>query len=166
MNNIRKFAIAALFCFISATGAKAQIILGGSIGFTPGRDGTGIGINLAPEIGYSFNDKIAAGGYISYQSRYNSFGITPYARWHFVGIGNRVRLFLCATAPMRFSSGYQSYGLNVRPGLTIRIADNVGIMAHIGTFGYNWEVSNNQMNSYWLARVNGDNISIGFCVGI
>ena len=149
-----------------AQSLSAQIIVGGNIGITSGANGNGIGVNIAPEIGYNVLPNLALGSYFSYQSRYNSFGVTPYVRWHFVSLGNRVRLFLATTVPMRFREGYQSYGVNVRPGITISLADRIALQAHIGTFGYCYEKSGLDVSSYWLARVNGDNISIGFCIGI
>lgn len=37
-----------------AVSAHAQLYVGGNIGLTSGRDGTGIGINIAPELGYAY----------------------------------------------------------------------------------------------------------------
>lgn len=35
-----------------AVSAHAQLYVGGNIGLTSGRDGTGIGINIAPDLGW------------------------------------------------------------------------------------------------------------------
>ena len=154
---------ALLLCTICA---KGQIILGGQIGLTPGRDGNGIGINIAPEIGYSFNRYLTAGAYLSYQSRYNTFGATPYLRCNIVTFGGIVRLFATATAPMRFASMYKSFGANIRPGVSVRVANNLSLMAHIGTFGYLYTDSAGVISSGWIARLNSENISLGFCFDI
>lgn len=146
--------------------ADAQVFVGGHVGLTTGRGGSGIGVNIAPEVGYVVNSSFTVGGFASYQSRYSSFGITPYARWNFVSLADRLRFFLSAMVPLRFSSDYQSYGFNLRPGLSLRVADNVSLVAHVGAFGYVWTRSGTAVSSGWLARVDGDSISIGFCFNL
>ena len=135
-----------------AVSAHAQLYVGGNIGLTSGRDGTGIGINIAPELGY--------------QSRYNTFGVTPYFRWNIVAFADRLRLFLSATAPMRFTEEYQSYGFNFRPGFSVFLGNGLSLMAHIGTFGYAYTKYATYSTSGWLARVDGDSISVGVCVDL
>lgn len=146
--------------------ANAQVYVGGNVGITSGRDGYGIGVYIAPEVGYRINDTFTVGGTMSYRSAYSSFGVTPYARWHFVTLGDVVGLFVSANAPMRFTADSQAYGLTVRPGATVRIADRVSLIAHIGSFGYSWTRVGDQRSSGWIARLDGDSISIGFCFSI
>lgn len=155
-------AVALSVCLL----ADAQVFVGGHIGLTPGRDGSGIGVNLAPEVGYVVNNSFTVGGFASYQSRYSSFGLTPYVRWNFVSFADRLRFFLSAMVPLRFSADYQSYGFNIRPGLSLLVAERVSLVAHIGTFGYSWVKSGSSVSSGWLARLDGDSISIGFCFSL
>lgn len=158
---IAVLAAALLFSY----NAHAQLILGGNIGLSVAGDNR-VGINIAPEVGYAINPYFTMGGLISYQSLYNTFGITPYVRTTPVSIKDIVRLHLSLTAPMRFAGSYQSYQLDVRPGISVRISGNVWIMAHIGAFGYEWVHNGAASSSGWIARVNGDTINIGFCIGL
>lgn len=155
-------ALALACCSLTS----AQVYVGGNVGITSGRDGVGIGVYIAPEVGYCINDSFTVGGTLSYRSSYNSFGVNPYSRWHFVSLGDVVRLFVSVNAPMRFYADTQVYGLTVRPGATVRIADRVSLIAHIGSFGYSWAKVGDQRSSGWVARLDGDSISIGFCFSI
>lgn len=144
--------------------AGAQIYVGGHIGLAT--DGDKLGVNLAPEVGYGVNQYLTVGGNISYHSLYNTFGVTPYARLHFLTLGNIARLYAEATAPMRFASGYQNYNLFLRPGVSLRLGDSVWLMATIGAFGYSWYNSGGVRSDGWYAKVDGNTVSIGFCFGI
>ena len=141
----------------------ARVYVGGHIGIST--SGDRIGINVAPEVGYRINNSFDVGGLLSYQSLYSTFGVTPYARWHFVSFGDRVNMFIEANTPMRFANNYQSYGFIVRPGVTVRLSDNVWLMGKVGRFGYEYVKSGDIISSGWLARLNGDSITIGFCFG-
>ena len=140
--------------------AGAQIYIGGHIGLAT--SGDRVGINLAPEIGYGVNQYLTVGGNISYQSLQNIFGVTPYARFNFLTLGNFARLYAEATAPMRFASSYQNYNLFLRPGVSLRLGDSVWLMATIGAFGYSWLKSDGVRSDGWVARVDGNTISLGF----
>lgn len=144
--------------------ASAQILIGGHIGVATSGDRWGI--NLAPEVGYVVNPYLTLGGNISYRSLDNVFGVTPYARCNFLSLGNFARLYAELTTPMRFAAGYQNYNLFFRPGVSLRLGDSVWIMATIGAFGYSWYNSNGARSDGWLARVDGNTVSIGFCFGI
>ena len=161
-----KKILAVMAAVMLAASARAQVFIGGNIGLSVGSGGSGVGINIAPEIGYHVNQYLTVGGLLSYQSRYNTFGATPYLRFNFVTIGDRVRLFVAATAPMRFAHEYRSFGANVRPGLTIRVAEKMALMVHVGTFGYQYVNSAGSISSGWIARLNSDNISVGFCIDL
>lgn len=64
---------ASALMMLASTTAKAQLYFGGSIGFTTssmkteGNTTSGVSFKLAPEVGYQFNDRMAAGGTISFQ---------------------------------------------------------------------------------------------------
>lgn len=145
-------------------GAQSRVYLGGHIGLTPGRDGYGLGVNLAPEIGYHVNPYLSVGGMLSYQSRYSAFGLTPYVRWTALDVMDRFMVFIEAETPIRFYDGSSSFGAYLRPGLFLRLADSLGLVAHLGYFGYSAVRSGSTRSSGWLARLDSDSISIGFCV--
>ena len=162
----RKIALAALLLSLAFC-AEAQIIIGGNIGITTssGSDSR-MGIVIAPEIGYSFSPDFTVGGVISYRSLQNTFGITPYLRGYLFNVQDSFRVFLSAQAPCRFASGYQSYGIYVRPGASVRINQGVWLIAHIGAFGYSFVKSQGSSFGGWSAEVNSNTINIGFCFTI
>ena len=160
----RKLTLVALMLG-AAVCARAQVYLGGNIGLATSSDQR-IGVVIAPEIGYSINQHITVGGTISYRSIQNSFGITPYLRGDLIDIRNVLRIFISAQAPCRFTSGYQSYGAFLRPGISVRLAESVWLQAHIGAFGYSYTRSNGTGYGGWYARVNSNTVNLGFCFGI
>ena len=159
---MKKIILAVIISLLPVC-AGAQILVGGNIGLST--YGDRVGVNISPEVGYIVNDSFTVGGYLSYRSLSSSLGITPYARWKFVSLGNRFQFFLAAQAPMNFARDYQSYSFYLRPGAILWLADNVGMVAHIGAFGYSFVKSGNAVSRGWEARLNGDSISIGFCFG-
>ena len=151
-------------CLLASVSAKAQIYIGGHLGLDS--NGDRIGINIAPDVGYAVNPYLTVGGNISYQSLYNTFGLTPYARCNAVTIANRVRFYAEATFPMRFSEGYSNFNAFLRPGVAVRVADTIWLMATIGAFGYSWVNSGNLSSSSWIAKVDANTVSIGFFIGL
>lgn len=166
VNMRRKIALAILLLNLTVC-AEAQIIFGGNIGIsTSSGSDSRIGIVIAPEIGYSFSPNFTVGGILSYGSLQNTFGITPYLRGYFVNIQDFLRIFLSVQAPCRFAPGYQSYGAYARPGASVRIGQNVWLVAHIGAFGYSYVKSQGSSYGGWSAKVNFNTINIGFCFAI
>ncbi|MCQ2168241.1 MAG: hypothetical protein MJY69_06195 [Bacteroidales bacterium] len=165
MRRFIKFFIAVLVLSTAmSTSAQARIYIGGHIGLNlPPQGQSGVGVNIAPEIGYYVNGNFVVGGRVSYRSRSSTFGITPFARWNFVSMGDRLRLFLSATVPMDFANDYRSIGAYLRPGVAVRLADRAWAVVHIGAFGYQSTRSGNTTSGNWIGRVDGNTINIGFC---
>lgn len=74
MKKLFFFLAASTLMLLAGNTAKAQLYFGGSIGLTTSTmkspDNTttsGVSFKLSPEVGYQFNDKMAAGGTLSYQ---------------------------------------------------------------------------------------------------
>lgn len=150
-----------------ALSSRAQIYVGGNIGLAASSSGDArIGVVIAPEIGYSISPYLTVGGFLSYRSLQNSFGITPYLRGNLCNIQDAFRVFLSVQAPCRFTSGYQSYGVFIRPGASVRVSQGVWLTAHIGAFGYSYTVSGGVRYGEWSAEVNANTINIGFCFNI
>ena len=162
---MKKLIIAVTAMLVSLC-AGAQVFVGGNLGFSINGNGSGANIYVAPDIGYRINNQFTVGGQLSYQSSGSTFGLTPYFRWKFISIGDRVRFFISANAPLRFNRDAWACGFHLRPGATVRITDNLYLVAHVGTFGYTYARSGDAISKGWVAKVNGDNISIGFCIGI
>ena len=75
----KKITLAVLLLSIALC-ARAQIYVGGNIGLSTSSGSDRIGIVIAPEIGYSFNQYLTVGTFLSYRSLQNTFGVTPYLR--------------------------------------------------------------------------------------
>lgn len=163
---MRLKSLLTLVILCLALSAKAQVYVGGNIGLAVSGADNRVGINISPEAGYHFNRYFTAGGSISYQSLYNTFGITPYVRGNFGYIQDRVHFFVALTAPMRFAADYQSYSGYLRPGISVRVAEGVWIMAHIGAFGYSYVRSGDQSAKGWVAKVDANTVNIGFCFNL
>lgn len=106
------------------------------------------------------------GSVLSYQSRGNVFGVEPYLRTRFGYIAERVCFSITASAPLRFADRYRSYGAIFRPGLYVRVAETVWLMAHIGDFGFRYTESNGSVSKGWLAKVDASTVSIGVSINL
>ena len=143
--------------------AAAQLNVGGHIGLTKRSGGSAVGINIAPDIGFRFNDYLTVGGLISYRSLNNRFGIMPYLRCHLLPSGWPVRAFLTTQVPITFGREYFSTGVNFRPGISVKVSGAAWIYAHIGTFGYRFTNSSSRNDTGWFGALNMDNIDLGVC---
>ncbi|MBQ8269621.1 MAG: outer membrane beta-barrel protein [Bacteroidaceae bacterium] len=137
-----------LFTFVfmaTAIVASAQIYVGGNIGCWNNNNSDTKTFKFAPEFGYNLNDKISIGGtaeysFSDYGSKMHGFGVNPYARYTIYKAGI-VSLF--ADACMNFTyykvqdgdSG-TTFGLGVKPGISIAINKNFSIVTHLGFLGY------------------------------
>ena len=155
---MKKFAIGLAFLLMSVC-ASAQIDLGGNIGIRV--IDARVVVNISPDIAYRINNSMVVGTYLSYYTGVERFGVTPYYRWMFCPIGNDIRLFVSASAPMWFGSDYRSIGAIVRPGLSWRLAGNAYVAAHIGAFGYNSVTTSDGRSSSWVGQLDRDTVNVG-----
>ena len=155
---MKKLAIGLVFLLMTVS-AGAQISLGGSIGLRI-RDSR-LALNLSPDIGYRINSSMVVGTSLSYYTGADRFGVSPYYRWMFLPIGNTLRLFVTASAPMWFGSDYRSIGAIVRPGAAIRLVDMAYLAIHIGAFGFNSVTTSAGRTSGWVGQMDRDSVSIG-----
>lgn len=160
-----KIALVVLLLTIALC-ARGQVYVGGNIGLSSSSGSDRIGIVIAPEIGYSFNQYLTVGSFLSYRSLQNTFGVTPYLRSNLFNVKDLFNFFLSVQAPCRFASGYQSYGAYIRPGVSFQISPGAWLMAHIGAFGYSYTRSLGVGHGGWSARISSNTINIGFCFNI
>lgn len=139
-----------------------KIYIGGGIGI--GASGNGLSVNISPDIAYRVSNSFVVGGQLSYRTGYNRFAVIPYARWHIMPMEGPVSVFLSATAPCEFAHNYTSAGLRFRPGLSVRASDNLYLYAHIGSFGYSTVWSSGTRSGSWVAQLDSNSISLGFCI--
>lgn len=138
---------------IASVSASAQVYLGGSFGFNREFDENKTEFTILPEIGYNFNDAWAIGGQLGYTHTYNdgvsvNLGIVnPYARWtYFRSSNNIVSLFLDGGVDLGFGAAKVkdgdtsdtafTYGIGIKPGISINPNEKFSIIAHLGGLGY------------------------------
>ena len=162
----KKVIIIAVLLLASLT-AKGQFYLGGGIGLGSNRDGRGgISFTFAPDFSYRVSNNFLVGAQVSYRTGYDRLAVTPYARWHILPLEGIVSIFVSANAPFEFYPDYTTLGVRLRPGIAIRVSQGVYMLVNIGSFGYSEVFQNGRHYGDWVAAVDGNNISIGFCVGL
>lgn len=145
--------------------AKAQVYVGGGVGFWRNSSDNHTSVNLEPEVGYKLSDKWALGiglgyeyHYVGYENfvignvkpkvdRYKALGfyINPYARWNCVSFGP-VSFFLdmgidIGTLKTNYDENDPddinvAWQVGVQPGVKVALCKNLDFIAHCGFFGY------------------------------
>ena len=178
MKDMKKTIVLLLMTLVSFT-ANAQIWLGGEIGVSTNKttlDGDQMNnssfIEIAPEIGYAFNDRWAVAlrmGYthlnnyevqlidITTMGNCNQFSIEPFARYT-VFRANNVSFFI--DGGVHYStlhkSGYDSplnsLGIGIRPGVSLALGKTVSLVGHLGDIGYDHSWMKYHGNSDWVLK--------------
>ena len=167
-----KFMIRCIMVFVLAVLSSASIChaqkvyVGGGIGIGIGSGSNGLSVNISPDIAYRASDNFVVGGQLSYRTGYNRIAFIPYARWHFMPMEGVVSVFLSATAPCEFAHEYSSVGFRFRPGLSVRVSDNLYLYAYVGSFGYSSVWESGLRSGNWVARLDGNSINLGFCIAL
>lgn len=133
---MKKVLLVFVLALVAFT-AKAQLYVGGGVGFTA----AGPSFAISPEVGYSFNDNMAAGAALNFGigNGFFDFEVNPYFRMYFLDWGN-VRFF--ADAHFNFSvisfngGSTTTWGIGVRPGIAFPVNDRFSIVTHIMQLGY------------------------------
>lgn len=148
---MKKFILAA-FAAVATLSANAQIWAGGSLGFgvtSPDKGESTTTYTIAPEVGYSLNDKwdialeIGLAGSSTDGNTSTNFSIEPFARYKFAELG-KVKFF--ADGLVGFGSietkvndvkvSQDMFRIGVRPGIAYALTDKLSIDSTIGWFGY------------------------------
>lgn len=134
---MKKALLVIALVFMALT-AKAQLYVGGAIGFTS----AGPAFVLSPELGYDINDNMAVGGALGFEfgNGVFEFDIAPYFRYYFADWGD-VRFF--ADAQFEFAvvnvngagTGTR-WGVGIRPGIAFPVNDRFSLVAHVMQIGY------------------------------
>ncbi|MBP5376839.1 MAG: outer membrane beta-barrel protein [Bacteroidaceae bacterium] len=156
---MKKVILAALVA-VASLSANAQVYLGGTLGFNAGKAVDGADnttkFQIAPEVGYSFNEKWAVGLAISFTTangdfnengfptsatKYGKsstvFGFSPYARYTFAKTGI-ASFFLDGGVGFNFynNDGGTAWQIGVRPGVKLSASEKVDFVAQLGYLGY------------------------------
>ena len=156
--------------------ASAQVWMGGSLGldFTKPDEGkTVTTFSIAPEVGYSLNDKwdvaIALNeSFVAYDDVFaNSISVEPYARFTFAKAGIASFFvdggFGIGATELDLDGGLlddstTEFYIGLRPGVKVALSEKVGLVAKLGFFGYQRVVdqySNSGLN------INNNSLSFG-----
>lgn len=134
---------------IASLSASAQFYYGGQVGFSRNATDNITTLTIAPEVGYSFNEKWSFGGVLDYDYRYTSgvklniFEISPYARYKYAKLADdKLSFFVDGGVGFGFQkqSGLDAgfvYHIGFRPGISYALNDHYSIVAHLGNLG--WE---------------------------
>ena len=142
---MKKF-LTVMACVLFAFTAKAQLYVGGEIGFTRNSDADRTYVSIFPEVGYSINDSWAFGASIGFLAeniggiKTNLFQINPYARFSFLEIGD-AKLFVDGGIGLGFpKDGDAQISVGVYPGIAIPLSDHVSFVGHLG--GIDYDITN------------------------
>ncbi len=163
------------FMAVCAMTANAQVWMGGAVGFDvtdyDGADKNEFTFRLAPEVGYSLNEKwdIAASLGISTiknesgikDANGTSFTINPYARYTFAKAGIASFFvdggFGYGIYHPKHGDNTNNFYIGVRPGVKVALSEKVCLVSHLGYLGYQW--IEDHSNSFGLGV---DNNTIDF----
>lgn len=140
---------------------KWYVGLGGGLDYS---SAFGWDICIAPDISYKVSNSLFVGTQVSYSyfQHESMAGIVPYLRWHVVPLGKAVSVFATAYAPIQFWKDYLQIGMQVRPGLAIRLSEGFYAMASYGSLGYSYYNIGGTTGSGRVSRWDFDTLEIGF----
>lgn len=145
---MKKLLLLAVFA-IASLSASAQFYYGGQLGFSRNATDNITTLSIAPEVGYSFNDKWSFGGVLDYDYRYdagqklNIFEISPYARYKCASLAeDKLKFFVDGGVGfgVQKASGFDAgfvYHIGFRPGISYALNNHYSLVAHLGQLG--WE---------------------------
>ncbi len=135
------FVILALS--LAALTAKAQVYVGGGLSFvgTAANGENAAVFSIAPEVGYNFNDDMAAGVSLGlgFSEGVTVFDINPYFRYYFAEVGP-VRFF--GDAKLNFTNtsskvaSSSTWGVGVAAGIAVPLNDKWSFVTHVCSLGY------------------------------
>ena len=161
---MKKVLVVIVLALVAFT-AKAQFYVGGSLGLNAAQGGAAV-INVVPEVGYAFNDNMAAGCVLGWSNDGtlnmfddSAFTVAPYFRYYFVDLGP-IRLFADAQLELLFLTNADNnpatrttFGVGVAPGIAIPVTDHFSFVGHLGSLGY--------YNGAFGLNFSGNNVLMG-----
>lgn len=170
---MKKFFMIAVMA-VAALSASAQVYVGGNIGFSSDKANSDAKatnkFTIAPEAGYTFSDKMAAGIQLGFTTEkhgdadaMNTFQVAPYARYTFCKSG-AVDLFVDGGIIFEAygSDSGSSFGVGLRPGIAFNASEKVAIIAKTGYLGY--QFANKDAGEWSKFAIGLDNAAVSFGV--
>lgn len=162
----------SLFVAMTALCAQAQVYVGGGIGFgVASYDTDDVMIyKLRPDVGYSFDDKWAAGVAFGWQGAskggQKAVSINPYLRYTFAKFKS-VNLFVDGTVGYEHKYGgvehTDLFQVGFKPGVAVALNDKLSFVAHVGFLGFETEkdVDTKAKVNYYGFDIDGGDLSFG-----
>lgn len=134
-----KKILVLVFVIVAALSVKAQVYVGGSVGLWHNSDADFTSYNIAPEVGYGFNDNMAVGAILGFTRvsldknlSAKAFYFAPYFRYFFYET-KVIRLFAEAgiglsTVKEKYEDSDSGFEIGLRPGLAIKLSDNFSLV--------------------------------------
>ena len=134
---MKKILITLIALMAVAFSAKAQLYVGGSVGFgvVSGGGTTSASWNLTPEVGYDFNEKIAAGASLNLTGTHQfAWSLNPYFRWKFANLGTAHFLsdFMVSAGT---SGSVFTWGISANPGVSFDLTDKFSFLVRCSLLG-------------------------------
>lgn len=166
---MKKILLAAVVAF-SSLAANAQIWMGGALGFDYTDNDGGAAVTtftVSPEVGYTLDEKwdLAVAINANFKNvedgeNTTAFTVEPYARYTFAKAG--IASFFVDGG---FNIGtddnsgedVMTWGIGVRPGVKVALAENVCLVTKLGWLGYQ-----DVEDSYSKFGVNANNNALSF----
>lgn len=127
---------------VSAIAASAQVYVGGTLGLVSekakGATKSMTTAGIIPELGYTFNKTWEAGVRMGYTSveEVGTFAFAPYARYTAANYGP-INLFVEGGVDFKKKDNIDaSFGIGVRPGLSVDLNKNISFISKLGFLGY------------------------------
>jgi hypothetical protein len=143
---MRKLLLIMVVAVVTMT-AKAQIYVGGELGFWRDYDANETTFKIIPEVGYKLSDKWAIGTTLGYEYLYaqgekvNAMQVAPYARYTALSFGN-VNIFFDGGFGFKTykedetDDSFNSWEVGIKPGLSIALNSKLNFITHFGFLGY------------------------------
>ena len=174
---MKKFLL-LLVLTVYTLSASAQFYFGGQLGFSRNATDNYTVLEIAPEVGFDFNEKWAFGGVLDYQYSYqnkinlNVFEISPYARYTFASVASdKLKFFVDCGVGFGFQkapnvdAGFV-YHIGFKPGIAYALNSHYSLVAHLGNLG--WEGATDKalgygrQNKFTWNIFNWNDVSFGF----
>ena len=183
---MKKVILAALVA-VASLSASAQVYVGGTLGFKSSKPADGLDnvskFTIAPEIGYNFSEKFAAGIQIGfttangayeideinqtisggkYPKSQSTFSVAPYARYTFAKTGI-ASFFVDGGFAAQFmnNEGGNKWQIGIRPGVKLSASEKVDFVAQLGYLGYTWASEKAGKGNEFAFGVDNTAISFG-----
>ena len=171
---MKKIAVLCLI-LMSALAVKAQVYVGGAVGFWHNDDLDATSFEISPEVGYNINENWAIGATLGFahekvskegiKVKANAFAFAPYARFTFFE-SKVVRLFIdggmcVSTYKMKGFDSESGFEIGLKPGISLKLSEHFNFVTKYGFLGYRDEYLGKGSDGYGFA-LSSEDLTIGF----